>query len=74
MASFIQKDSWWMVVNKNNQDIVVCICEKCHKEKESGWYWPGIEKGYGNYDCKCHFCNEIINQRKEEYEEHQATI
>lgn len=74
MASFIEKDSWWIIIEKDNIEIIVGICEACHNEKKSGWYWPGIEKGYGDYDCKCHFCNNVIHQRKEIYEEHSASI
>ena len=67
--SVIQKDSWWMLAEKDDEEIVVGMCNKCHQEKNIGWYWPGAEKGYGDYDFKCTFCNDIIHQRKETYEE-----
>jgi hypothetical protein len=50
-----------------NEEKVTAICVTCQQEhKIEGWYWPGDEKGYGDYDLDCFLCKTTIHKREDE--------
>jgi len=65
--SVIQKDCYFFI-EEGPPEVIRCMCLKCHEEKKQGWLWLGQDKGYGDYDCKCVYCDDIIHQRKDRYE------
>lgn len=46
---------------KEENQIIIAICEECQKKekKENAWFW---KDGYGNFDVNCHICNTYINK------------
>jgi len=40
-------------------------CKFQNKIPNDPMYWPGEEKGYGDYDLYCSICNKPINVRED---------
>lgn len=67
MQSVIQEDCLWFI-DKNlpeDEQKMQAMCLNCAKEHNFGWYWNGAERGYGDYDLKCCFCDCTLHQREE---------
>lgn len=46
---------------------ILPACTECklqNKVPNDPMYWPGRDKGYGDYDLYCHICNKPINVRE----------
>ena len=52
-------DCYWFI----DKNIINAMCVECHKAGKDGWYWPGEEKGYGDYDLDCSICGRQIFRR-----------
>jgi hypothetical protein len=56
----IREDCFWFVADEQ----VKAMCVPCHRErKENFWFYPGKEKGYGDYDLQCAVCGRDIYKR-----------
>lgn len=52
---------FWIV----KEERMAAICVACKEQHNiDGWYWPGHEKGYGDYDLECYICSKVIHTRE----------
>jgi len=58
----MKNDCYWFASEKEGKMCAMCV--NCHKEKKFGWFWPGSEVGYGDYDLQCEICKHPIYQRE----------
>lgn len=63
------KNSYWYTdhsIEEKNRVIKV-MCVECYNLNKSNtletWFWPGEEKGYGDYDLNCSICNQEIYKK-----------
>lgn len=67
----IQEPCFWFINEdkpETEQSMQAC-CVNCQQLSNiKGWYWPGDQIGYGDYNLNCSFCNKIINEYKENNE------
>ena len=66
--AIIQEDSyWWRDTSlPEDEQYMRGVCVECAIERGIGWFWPGKERGYGDYDLNCFFCNKQIYLRDKE--------
>lgn len=66
----IVKDCYWFIDKDTPEDKqkMEAMCVECYKKHnfDFGWYWPGSERGYGDYDLVCAIegCDNIIHERE----------
>jgi len=39
------------------------VNESPEPKKNKLWFWPGEDKGYGDYDLVCDICNALIHKK-----------
>lgn len=61
----IQEDCYWFIdpLLPSDKQVMSAMCVECHETHDLGWFWPGKNKGYGDYDLTCCLCNKVIRQR-----------
>ena len=72
MNKHIQEDCYFYIDGDEDDPdthMVRGMCIECHDnlDKPFGWFYPGRQKGYGDYDSKCSVCERVICQRNEKY-------
>lgn len=72
------EDCHWFVKGKGDEARMAALCMFCASKLKKGWYWPGKEKGYGDYDLICDNCQNAIYLREahdnDQKEETAATV
>ena len=62
MKVLIKEDCYFFIDEKIPPEIrpISALCIECHEKKEVGWFWPGSQNGYSQYDIKCSECGKDI--------------
>lgn len=62
MKVLIKEDCYFFIDEKIPPEIrpISALCVECHEKKEVGWFWPGSQNGYSQYDIKCSECGKDI--------------
>lgn len=66
-----REDCYWYVdcsIENEDERIMKAMCVECKESHDFGWFWPGREKGYGDYDLNCSICGKTLHRRQGEYE------
>lgn len=62
----IIEDCYWYVEGEGEDAHMAALCTFCAAKFNKGWYWPGKQKGYGEYDLFCRNCNNLIYLKQNE--------
>lgn len=56
-----RQNSYFFIDEQNRMEV---MCVSCHdKEPDKGWFWDGVNHGYGPFDFICCVCGHVIHRK-----------